>query len=474
MGILAVCASLVFAGVLLVATMNSLSKRKFGPAQREFLSDVDGYVEGGGDAGYGEDDFFFTINSRYQYVRADAPRMIVHLGRGRADLLHLVLTNVPEWRTKVSVRGRALPLGNTVVDVDSYPRGKALEIVCEILPRGEEPCFLVFGDASDPDAARAFQQALVAIPHDLIVTLGDAFPTVNPGEPWGDPPWADSMLVALPGEKELARAETMRTSNGRRRDAAHAFADEFGPPNRAFDFAGERFLFVDTSRSGSELHRAVLDVDGALARLPPFSGTTHLFTHSLDALPADAAGDATSTGDSGGAALRSALGRWGVTHIYCTSGPVSGASLPGSVELHVVSSSHTPQYLKVCGADSAVHLLPPARAAEIVSIEAPASVPVGSRFEVTITVRNTGRYAWDTSGGFELCETEQSAPFVTSSSPVTEKTVPSGASIAFRIPMTAPDKPRRQRSRWQMRERGGVELFGDIAEIRIDIVEAKR
>lgn len=109
-------------------------------------------------------------------------------------------------------------------------------------------------------------------------------------------------------------------------------------------------------------------------------------------------------------------------------------------------------------------------AAQVFSVEVPASLAPGARFLAAITVRNLGRDSWTPQAGFRLgSQSPQDNRNWGGHRVELPQEVPPGAEVTFRFEGTAPAQPGSYSFQWRML-REGVRWFGELSpEVKVRV-----
>jgi len=310
---------------------------------------------------------------------------------------------------------------------------------------------------------------------DFVAVLGDAFGEEDFAEaPAPVRPLARlgglAPIFAVPGAREIEAGRVKGSPRWTALSARRRFEALIGPPIRAFDLRGERFLFLDTVRRAGGVARSIREMDELLAAMPAAEGTVRLFAYNSPVEEAGHPGKGLS-GDAR-ADLVSAMQRWRVTHAYFGDGRRIGTHKLGEVECHVLPAGRSDRLIDVVGqsVNVASTLLYDAR---VLSVEAPRRVVAGTWFHCRVRLLNTGLKDWAESDLVLFGETTSPPPLTIERAPLPAPSISPHEPVTLTIALRAPDTPGVVRTKWRMLVENEA-FFGQTADIEVNVVEAKR
>ncbi|MNB80315.1 hypothetical protein D3C75_270740 [compost metagenome] len=112
-----------------------------------------------------------------------------------------------------------------------------------------------------------------------------------------------------------------------------------------------------------------------------------------------------------------------------------------------------------------------ARAATIVSHSIPSTMKAGTRYTVSVTVRNDGTSAWTGESGYGLGAVGDADPFSSTRQAISGQSIEPGGTVTFTFIMTAPSKIGTYVTDWQMLQEN-VEWFGATLTVNVAVVSS--
>ncbi len=125
----------------------------------------------------------------------------------------------------------------------------------------------------------------------------------------------------------------------------------------------------------------------------------------------------------------------------------------------------------ICTLFPAAVLAAAAKASSITYNNVPSQMVAGSKYSVTITVKNTGTESWTAAKGYRLVP-QSGSPFTKSVGTLgSNETIKPGYSKKFKFTLTGPSKPGAYTASWRMVK--GTETFGSTLSKKINVAALK-